>query len=202
MAKKSEIEIPAPRQNIFRVKLKGITPYIPEQIPDRVLDALEAKHMKKAKGPKPIRDPRREAEEKIYKDAKGRPVIPAQNIKAAVVDGVTFQQDKIKGLVKGAVQIIDGEFVRLQFKRKKFKRDTGRCADVKRTLSIIYRYYFYDWSCTVTISHNANLISSAQVFNLLKLAGTHVGIGGKRPYVHGSSGKGGIFGTFNVLPAK
>jgi hypothetical protein len=201
-SKKLGVEIPMPKINTFRVKIRGRSAYIPEKISERTLDKLEAKHTNKAKGPKDTRDPKKEAEEKIYKDDRGRPAIPTANFKAAIIDGVTFQQDRIKGLVKGAVQIIDGEYVPLKFKKKKFKRDTGRCADMKRTMSIIYRTYFYDWETTLTISHNANLLSSAQVFNLLRLAGTHVGIGGKRPYVAGSMGKGGVFGMFDVLPAK
>jgi hypothetical protein len=65
--------------------------------------------------------------------------------------------------------------------------DNGRTADIR------YRGRFDKWSTSVNIEYNANFFRLEQVYNLLRLAGFHQGVGEDRP-----EKSGGSFGRFTI----
>jgi len=61
-----------------------------------------------------------------------------------------------------------------------------------------YRPCFDDWSVDVEITFEPKMISLAELYHLIRRAGTSVGLCEWRPLVQGSSGHGGEFGRFDL----
>jgi hypothetical protein len=57
------------------------------------------------------------------------------------------------------------------------------------TADIRYRGEFKDWSCTLRLSYNANVLSPEQIVNLFNVAGYAIGVGEWRPARDGSFGR-------------
>ena len=64
--------------------------------------------------------------------------------------------------------------------------------DGGRTSTIAYRPQFWGWELDVPVVFNTNLVSEAQLLNLVQLAGFSIGIGDWRPE------RNGTFGTFSI----
>lgn len=64
------------------------------------------------------------------------------------------------------------------------------------TADIRYRAEFPDWKARVLVRYNANVLSEAQILNLLNVAGFAVGVGEWRPE------KDGQYGMFHVATEK
>lgn len=61
------------------------------------------------------------------------------------------------------------------------------------TPNIRYRAEFPEWKATVRITHNADMVTVDQIFNLINAAGFSVGLGEDRP-----DKAGGSYGMFHV----
>jgi hypothetical protein len=121
------------------------------------------------------------------KDAKfGFPSVAFK--KAATSAGYRAKITKDKVSIYGAFYI-EGELVEIKGKpimREDMVRLNGLSADLR------YRGEFTDWSATMTIVYNADVISAEELVNLLNYGGFACGVGEWRPE------KSGQFGMYQV----
>lgn len=181
------IEIAHPDLRRVFVQIKGVTPLICSN-GKQALDALLEDRSGKAKTKK-ITDPEKAYRASLYEIAPGEYGFPAQGIKNALQAAAIRFTEKKGTVVAGALQIvadmlpIDGSE---PWMRSDFVKHGGRTPD------IAYRGCFDEWTITVPVIYNAEVISEAQVVTLFSLAGFAVGIGAWRPE------KRGGFGQFSV----
>ncbi|KKL87021.1 hypothetical protein LCGC14_1938870, partial [marine sediment metagenome] len=102
---------------------------------------------------------------------------PAIAFKKAAVDACSHVDGLTKVLARGGFHVV-GEMVEIKGKPR-MREDMVRIA--MGTADIRYRGEFPEWSCTLSIRHNPNVLSAEQIINLFNVAGFAVGIGEGRP---------------------
>ncbi len=137
------------------------------------------------------RDPKADFLAAKYLDEKGRDCIRADAFKSAMVYAARFSAGELPMTVlKGAFFVL-GELLPLKFKKCLNREDFPPLPSGGTEPR--YRPEYHDWSVALPIEYNANVISPAQILNLLNLAGFHVGVAEWRPCSKKSTGTHGRF---------
>lgn len=188
------VVLPPILKKTIQVRVVGDTPLIVHRWSKKAREEILAKQMKKAKPAKAAKDPEGDYRESLYQLPDGSYGFPATAFKNAAVTACTSLDDKKNMPKTKARQIMhivadDADMVRINGTprmREDMVRLNGTTADIR------YRGEFPEWSADLTIVFNANVVSEAQVLNILNLAGFGVGVGEWRPE------RNGQFGRFHV----
>lgn len=206
MATKSNTAIELPRIEIrlMDVTVIGDSPLIVHAWSQKAKLEMLGKQMKKATGAREAKDPVADFEASLYRLADGGYGFPSVAFKAAAVTAITSVAGMTKVAARQAFQIL-GEDVDVKgafegtMARQNLVRLSGAPTmreDLVRvgmgTADIRYRGEFADWSARLLVRFNANVLSEAQILNILNVAGFGVGVGEWRPE------KDGSHGTFHV----
>lgn len=182
----SVVAVSIPAINIQRMSLTvvGDSALICNQWSEKAKRQMLDKQMKKAKAAKEAKDPEKDYEGSLYRDDDGDFCFPAVGFKSAAVGACSHVSDITKVEARGAFHII-GDMV-------KIKGEPNMREDMVRvgmgTADIRYRGEFRQWSATVSIRFNANVLSAEQIVNLFNTAGFAIGVGEWRPQKNGSYG--------------
>ena len=193
------INVNRPNLLVSQFKVKGISPLISHKWSEKAKKEMLDKQMKKALTTRQAKNPQAEFESSLYllsngKHPKGPYGFPAVAFKAAAVraakqlDGMNMTD--ARGLFY--IEPDDGELVQIHTPeppemREDMVRLNGKSADIR------YRGSFVNWSVTLNVRYNADVVSQEQLLNLFELAGFSCGVGEWRME------KGGTFGTFTLL---
>ena len=193
------INVNRPNLLVSQFKVKGISPLISHKWSEKAKKEMLDKQMKKAQTTRQAKNPQAEFESSLYllsngKHPKGPYGFPAVAFKAAAVraakqlDGMNMTD--ARGLFY--IEPDDGELVQIHTPeppemREDMVRLNGKSADIR------YRGSFVNWSVTLNVRYNADVVSQEQLLNLFELAGFSCGVGEWRME------KGGTFGTFTLL---
>jgi len=181
-----------------KVPIKGITPLIVHNWSAKAKRQMLEKQMAGKNAPKAKKEPKDpEADYKasLYLMPDGKPGFPAPGFKAAIVgacrmfDGLPMTLAKTIIRVNGYLVRIEGEH---HMREDPVRLETG-VADLR------YRAEFPEWSATLSITFNANILKVEDIISLVNAAGM-VGIGEWRP----SAPKvlSGTYGCFEVDTSK
>jgi hypothetical protein len=187
------IEIPEISLSRLVVTIVGQTPLITHRFGERARKAIEDKQQHAARMAKPPREPEADFQDALYALDEDRYGFPASGIKKALVCAGGRFADETMTIIRGVVNI-PGDLLAIRAPAPTMRSDTVR-VDGGRVASIAYRPQFWPWEIDVPIVFNANLLSEAQLMNLVQLAGFSIGIGDWRPE------KSGTFGTFTIKGA-
>ncbi len=151
------------------------------------------KMMGKARGPRPVRDPKADFEGAKYLDAKKRDCIKANAIKLSIVAAARY----CRGLPM--TLLYETLFVMTDNKEGLLPIKHARCIpreDVVRvgkfpnvSTDLRYRPEYQDWSVEFDLTYNMDKLNVSQIANLVKLAGFHVGLCEWRPGHKGDHGR-------------
>lgn len=186
------ITIPEVKRVWLDVELIGETPLLTNAFGEEAKQKVEDDQAGKPKI-KEHRDPVKDYQQSIYwlDDEHTRYAFPAGGIKRAMVSaGQRFAGERGTELM-GAFSI-PAEWVEIIGAAPRMRTDRVILAGVSRPMSLAYRAEFMPWTINVPIVYMAPFMTEAQVLNLLKLAGTSVGIGAWRLE------KKGTFGQFTI----
>ncbi len=195
-------ELPPLNIGVMEVTLIGDSPLIVHAWSRKAKLEMLGKQMKQAKGAKEAKDPKADFEASLYRldDGYGFPSVAFKN--AAVTAGTS-----VSGITKVAARqafhvlgedadvagAFDGAKSRVNLVRIMGGEPTMR-EDMVRvgmgTADLRYRGEFTDWWAKILVRYNANVLSEAQILNLLNVAGFAVGVGEWRPE---RDGMGGMF---------
>ena len=176
------------------VEIAGITPLLMNKMSDKEKQSMLDKQMGKGTEKNKIRNPVEETENKIHKLSNGKVGVPIISIKKAMIESAPYL-DMEKKVVRGSMFIIPEEnnLVTLNYKKMVTNEAITRDSGINRTPRTTFRPEFRDWGCKFTIKYNAKQVTPDQIYNLLKVAGFHSGIGSWRPLTEGN------YGTFTVV---
>ena len=193
------INVSRPNLLISQFKVKGLSPLISHKWSEKAKKEMLDKQMKKKLSTRQAKNPQAEFESSLYllsngKHPKGPYGFPAVAFKAAAVraakqlDGMNMTD--ARGLFY--IEPDDGDLVQIHSPqppemREDMVRLNGKSADIR------YRGSFVNWSVTLNVRYNADVVSQEQLLNLFELAGFSCGVGEWRME------KGGTFGTFTLL---
>ena len=183
------IVVPEHNKKKLRMILVGKTPLIVHAWSEKAKLQMRTKQQKGAKMAKEAKDPNADFLGAKYTDGKGRDCVRAAFFKNAIVSACRFADDLKMTVIRGAL-FVEGDLLPLKFKECNMREDTVRVG--MGTADLRYRPEYTDWSVEVTIEYLANVLTPAQIVNLIRLAGFSVGICEWRPE------KNGDFGRFEV----
>lgn len=205
--KKNEvgIELPPLNINLMEVTLIGDAPLIVHAWSAKAKREMLDKQMKKAKGAKEAKDPKADFEASMHRLADGGYGFPSVAFKASAVTAATSvagitkvaarqafhilgEDADIKGAFEGSVSRVN--LARIDGGAPQMREDMVRVG--MGTADLRYRAEFPNWSTKILVRYNANVLSEAQILNLLNTGGFAVGIGEWRPE------KDGAYGMFHV----
>lgn len=139
--------------------------------------------------------PREQAEERLYKDSDGNPVIPQPNLLRCIVDaGIYHKIGKMKvttlktSVIPACVTIDSLEFPIVH--KEAWTVDSRAIRNPATGGRLLrYRPLFHDWSLTFEVSLETDLIGKKVFREILDTAGRRIGLGDFRPACKGPFGK-------------
>lgn len=201
-AKKEEtgFVLPPLDLRIMEVVVVGDSPLIVHAWSEKAKREMLDKQMKKAKHAKEAKDPRADFEASLYRlgAAFGFPSI---GFKAAAVTACTSVAGITKVAARQAFHIlgedidVTGAFegtkarvnlVRIEGGEPSMREDMVRVG--MGTADLRYRGEFAEWYARLSVRFNANVLSEAQILNIINVAGFAVGVGEWRPEKDGMNG--------------
>lgn len=178
------ISLPKMRIQKFQITLVGDSSLICHRWSEKAKKEMRDKQQKKATAPRAAKNPDQDYKDSLYPHPDGGFGFPAVAFKAAAVDACSQISDITKVEARGAFHI-EGELVQIDGKPQ-MREDMVRVG--MGTADLRYRGEFVQWRATLTIRHNADVLSAEQIVNLFNTAGFAVGIGEWRPQKDGSHG--------------
>lgn len=192
-ATETTVTLPPLRIETIRITLVGDTSLIVHRWSEKAKKMMLDKQMKKASAGKEAKDPEQDFRDSLYVLDDGRYGFPIIGFKAAAVTACT----SIGGITKVAARQafhVDGEWAVIEGGEPTMREDMVRVG--MGTADLRYRGEFKNWWTTITVKHNANVMSAEQILNLFSTAGFAVGVGEWRPE------KDGQYGRFHVATAE
>jgi len=199
------IELPALNIGLMEVTLIGDSPLIVHAWSAKAKKEMLDKQMKRAKAAKEPKDPKADFEASMYRLSDGGYGFPSVAFKDAAVTAGTSVAGLTKIAARQAFHILgedadiagafEGSKSRVNLARIEGDAPTMR-EDMVRvgmgTADLRYRPEFAEWHTKLLVRYNVNVLSEAQILNLLNVAGFAVGVGEWRPE------KDGQYGMFHV----
>jgi hypothetical protein len=183
----------------LKVRIREKTTVISERFSNEAKKKILDKQMHKANKGRDAKDPQALFKQSLYpvpgmKDAYG---LPAVAFKRAMVDACRNITGFTMAMAKGAFFVV-GDIVPIEAKEIRMREDIVRLATPARPADIRFRGEFVNWTATLHIEYNEDVISAEQVVNLLNIAGFAVGVGGWRPQCGGNHGRFEVVQNENI----
>lgn len=165
--------------------LEGTTPLICHKWSEKAIKEIDDKQRGKAKQPKAPKDPDQLYEDSLYRLSDGGYGFPAVAFKAAAVRAGTLAGMKMTETRQMFRVLADeGDLVRIAGNPRK-RQDMVR---IQQTSDVRYRGEFPEWSVTLKVLYDADVITPEQLINLFNRAGFSVGVGEWRMEKNGTNG--------------
>lgn len=183
------------------VTIVGVTPLLMNRLSEEDLLKIRDKVKRPKNAPRPT--PREECESKVHSH-DGKPVMPVQNLMAALVEGGKYVRLDGKRQVSTSKSTILPAFLRFEdgwFPI--FTPDTHKTADWEVDVRggrnpnggevvCLCRPRFDAWSITAKVQIHTDQLSEQSIRELFDIAGSYIGLGDFRPQ------RKGIFGQFRI----
>jgi hypothetical protein len=206
-AKKENVAIELPKLDLqtMEVTLIGDSPLIVHAWSMKAKKEMLGKQMKEATGAKEAKEPEADFQASMYRLADGGHGFPSVAFKNAAVTAGTSVAGLTKIAARQAFHIVGedvdirGAFVgamsrtnlvRIEGDNPQIREDMVRVG--MGTADLRYRAEYPSWHTKIVVRFNANVLSPAQILNLLNTAGFAVGVGEWRPE------RDGQYGLFHV----
>lgn len=195
------IEFPTLKLEMMEITLIGDSPLIVHAWSMKAKSEMLGKQLKLARGAKDAKDPKADFEASMYRLADGGYGFPSVAFKNAAVTAGTSVAGLTKVAARQAFHMLgeDADVIGA-FEGSKSRTNLARiegCEPQMRedmvkvgmgTADLRYRAEFPKWFTRILVRYNANVLSPAQILNLLNTAGFAVGVGEWRPERNGQHG--------------
>jgi hypothetical protein len=189
-----EIKIPALNIQRMKVKVRGLSPVIMHAWDPKAGRQILDKQMGAAKLKKQPKDPHADFMAARY-IIEGVDCIPANSFKKSIVTAGTFT-DMFKTHLNMCLFIRgnkgNGQYVEIKGTEPTMRQDMVRIGGASKTADVRFRPEYTEWEAEFVVEFNATMLTAAQVFNLINIAGFSCGVGEWRPQ------KGGEYGRFEL----
>lgn len=177
----------------INIRIEGVSPLLCNRFTDAAQQAASSGTAVSTVGDRGT--PKEIAEESLYKDEEGRPVIPQPNLYRCIIDaGTFFKAGKSKVTTQKSSMIpscvtVDGVVIPLESRE-------GWCIDTRpvRIPStggriLRHRAVFNDWALSFHASVDTTILSAKMFREIVDAAGKRIGLGDFRPACKGPFGK-------------
>ena len=191
MGKEKQVTIPEPKIKYVNIKIQGVTPLLQEKMDPRVAELYDKKKAKKLYD----EDTRSEEEkvgDKIHYTPDGNIGYPSAGILRGMLDVAPRingpRAAPFKTEIRQAVGFLE-DVIPLDYEKQDTATHIGITSGRTRAPRLIIRPQFHNWSATLKICYNEDIISLEQLINLINWAGFHCGLGGFRRSCNGNFGQ-------------
>jgi len=177
----------------YKIKIKGITPYMQHRMDDKKLEEWEGGRPQiiERKGinhPDLVR-----AEYHAYVNEKGKYFLPSEHIRSAMITAGTYQKSKVGVRTKSMKSIVAAMFMVTpeEIPLPVFDQIDKRSA-VNRNVKarvIVIRPKWTAWEAAFTLEVGESTLTDIQLKELINITGSYVGIGSYRPTNNGYFGR-------------
>jgi len=181
----------------YKVKIKGVTPYMQHRMDDVKLDQWE-----KLRGPihersEVAHEDAVRAEYHCYRNSPGNCYVPSDHIRGAFIAAGSFVKAKVGGRSKSMKTIVAGMFMPKpsEIELPDYDAIDKRSAVNKNIKGrvIVVRPKWSEWELEFVLQVDEDSISIIQISQIIEYAGKYVGIGSFRPV------NNGLFGRFELI---
>lgn len=181
----------------YKVKIKGITPYMQDRMDDTKLEVWEKNRKHIIERPDVSHEDAVRAEYACYRNPEGRCFIPAEQLRMAFVNGGTFLKSKVGVRTKSMKSIIAAMFMVQPDEVIIPDYDTiDKRSAVNKNIKgriIKVRPKWTKWEAEFSLQIGENTITKETIAELITTTGNYVGIGSYRPT------NNGYFGRFELI---
>lgn len=181
---------------VFKVKIKGLTPYMQHRMDDEKLYQWEKNRKYIIERPDVSQTDADRAEFHCFRNEAGENYIPADQLRGSFINAGAFSKAKVGNAKKSmknivaAMFIVEPEQVLLPHYDTIDKRSAVNKAVKARVISI--RPKWTTWEAEFTLRVDNETITEETVKEIISNAGNYVGIGSFRPT------NNGYFGRFKI----
>lgn len=181
----------------FKVKIKGITPYMQHRMDDQKLEEWEKKRKLIHERSDVSELDQTRAEYHCYRNMDGKCYIPSDQIRGALINAGSAVKAKVGGRSKSMKTIVAAMFMITpeQILLPDYDAIDKRSAvnrNVKARI-IVIRPKWTDWEAEFILDVGEKSTTIEMVRSILEYAGNYVGIGSFRPT------NNGMFGRFELI---
>lgn len=182
---------------LFKCKVRGITPYMQHRMDDTKLEKWEkSRGQIIERADIPHEDVVR-AEFHCYRDSSGFCYVPAEHLRAALINGSKMFKSKMgtrtvsmKGTVAAMVRVLPEE-IRIAEYDMIDKRSVNNQKTKSRVIAIRPKWS-EGWEIEFMMEIGEDTLTDKQIFDLLEATGKYIAIGSYRPACNG------YFGRFEI----
>src|SRR6478735_501068 len=95
----------------FKIKIKGLTPYMQHRMDDEKLEVWEKKRGKIMERPEVSQEDATRAEYHCFRNSEGKCYIPADHLRGCLINAGTYMKAKVGGKSKSMKVIVAATFV-------------------------------------------------------------------------------------------
>jgi len=190
------VDVPEMRTERLELWLVGLSPLVVHAWSAKALEEMRTKQQRKAATKREAKDPTAEYNSARYRMPGGKDGFPTTGIKNAMVSACRYVEGMTMVQARGAFFVnLGSELVEIvhSAKQPKMREDAVRVGGMgpgTGKADLRYRPEYNEWRIRVMITFNPSVFTNAQIVNLLRHAGFHVGLGEHRPE------RGGQWGMF------
>lgn len=177
----------------YKIKIKGISPYMQHRMDDIKLDEWERLRGKIMERPELSEEVNKRADYHCFRNNKGDCYIPADHIKGALINAGSYLKAKVGGrsksmkiLVAACFTVSPDEIIIPEF--DSIDRRSAVNKNIKARV-IVVRPKWVEWEAEFELIIQEKTITKETVSELIKIAGNLVGIGSFRPTNNGGFGR-------------
>ena len=198
---KESVTIPAINRRRIIFGIRSTTSLVMHKWSEKQKKAMRDKHAGKKTKVREVRNPEQEAEDATHRTENGEIGIPAEALKASMLNAAHKDFGIPKTLVSKALffKLDDANNV-IPFTSHTppvMREDTVRVGSGSSDLR--YRPEFRQWSATIEFEVDADILQKNDVINLAERAGFGVGLLEMRPEKHGDFGRFEVDATVPIL---
>lgn len=186
-----EIKLKPINRKEIQFGIEGVSPIIHHKVTEKVKRQLREKHAGKKTKDRDARDPEQEAIDAMHVNEDGIPSIPSVALKASIINAAHVDLGIPKTLIKKSLYI-EGEYIPMSSYSEPHTREdvvtVGRGSSDLR-----YRKQIDEWTASVKMQYDADILTVEDLINLINRAGFGVGLLEWRP-----EKSGGDYGRFRV----
>lgn len=180
----------------FKIKIKGLTPYMQHRMDDDKLEIWEKKRGKIMERPEVSQDDAIRAEYHCFRNAEGKCFIPSDHIRGCLINAGAYMKAKVGGKSKSMKVIVAATFVSTPDQILLPDYDAiDKRSSVNRNVKariIVIRPKWTVWQAEFILQVFEDTLSKETIRQLFEFAGSYVGIGSFRPT------NNGMFGRFEL----
>lgn len=178
---------------IYKVKIKGLTPYMQHRMDDQKLEAWEKNRKHIIERPEVNQEDLTRAEFHAYRNKEGKLFIPSEQLRIAFINGGAYLKGKVgirtksmKSVIAAQLMVSPEEILLPEY--DEIDKRSAVNKNIKARV-IVIRPKWMQWEAEFEMILENDTLTKEMLEELINTTGNYVGIGSYRPTSNGYFGR-------------